>query len=297
MSRAQKIFIAFALIFCASLAANYSKIAWRLGDVVDKITINPPRLTWADVIYGLTVSPGHPIVRTFSEGPVTIQSSGGDGPCPVLWNTPWGEMWARFEDEEILEFLAREQFDLDIYEFGPVKLREGDVVIDVGAHLGTFARAVLQRGAGHVIAIEPEPTNIECLKKNLKQEIEQGRVTLVEAAAWESSGTLKFELEHSFNSAMGRVESGGTVEVKALTIDEIVQNLGVESVDFIKMDIEGSERHALKGARETLASKRPRLALCVYHLPDDPEAVAKAVLEAQPDYQFAGRHGGQAFYF
>jgi len=53
----------------------------------------------------------------------------------------------------------------------------------------------------------------------------------------------------------------------------MVQELGLSKVDFIKMDIEGSERRALLGARQTIQRYHPRMAICVYHLPDDPVVI------------------------
>lgn len=68
------------------------------------------------------------------------------------------------------------------------------------------------------------------------------------------------------------------------TIDKLVSELKLERVDFIKMDIEGAEQKAIFGARETLARYRPRMAICVYHLPDDPVTIPKLVQQAVPAY-------------
>ncbi|GHV33865.1 hypothetical protein FACS1894187_03280 [Synergistales bacterium] len=55
-------------------------------------------------------------------------------------------------------------------------------------------------------------------------------------------------------------------------------------MDFIKADIEGYERYMLKGAAKTLKKFAPKLALCTYHLPDDPEVMEKIIKEANPAY-------------
>ena len=68
--------------------------------------------------------------------------------------------------------------------------------------------------------------------------------------------------------------------VPLTTIDKIVNELGLERVDFIKMDIEGAEVAALTGARETLRRFRPRLAIAVYHREGDLVGVEQAVLQA-----------------
>jgi hypothetical protein len=55
-------------------------------------------------------------------------------------------------------------------------------------------------------------------------------------------------------------------------------------VDFIKMDIEGAERNAVLGAKETLRKFKPRMALCVYHRRNDPAAIPRAVFDLASGY-------------
>ncbi|GHT02537.1 hypothetical protein AGMMS50276_32490 [Synergistales bacterium] len=59
---------------------------------------------------------------------------------------------------------------------------------------------------------------------------------------------------------------------------------GLTRVDFIKADIEGYERYMLKGAAKTLKKFAPKLAICTYHLPDDPEVLAGIIKEENPAY-------------
>jgi hypothetical protein len=61
--------------------------------------------------------------------------------------------------------------------------------------------------------------------------------------------------------------------------------LGLPRVDFIKMDIEGAEQRAVVGAKNTIASFRPRMALCIYHVADDPMMVPKRVHDAFSGYK------------
>jgi hypothetical protein len=68
-------------------------------------------------------------------------------------------------------------------------------------------------------------------------------------------------------------------------IDTLVSELKLPRVDFIKMDIEGAEQEALRGARQTLARYRPRLAISAYHKREDPLEIPALVRSARPDYR------------
>lgn len=72
-----------------------------------------------------------------------------------------------------------------------------------------------------------------------------------------------------------------------IPLDEI---LAGEEATFIKMDIEGSESEALKGAKDTITTYKPRLAISIYHKPEDILELPEIILSYRPDYQFYMRH-------
>ena len=82
--------------------------------------------------------------------------------------------------------------------------------------------------------------------------------------------------------------------MKAVTIDAVVAELGLPSVDFIKMDIEGAERNALRGARRVLKEFGPKMAVSIYHREDDPEVIPEVVLGARPGYEIVTTAGAWA---
>jgi len=61
----------------------------------------------------------------------------------------------------------------------------------------------------------------------------------------------------------------GAAEVRTVSIDDVVRDRNLPRVDFIKMDIENAQLSALKGALNTLNRFKPKLAICVYHKPND----------------------------
>ena len=76
-------------------------------------------------------------------------------------------------------------------------------MLDCGANVGTFTRKALQAGAKLVVAIELEPRNYSCLRRNFEREIRDGRVIVVTKGVWDKDDTLRFYAYH--NAALGSV--------------------------------------------------------------------------------------------
>jgi FkbM family methyltransferase len=167
-------------------------------------------------------------------------------------------------------------------------VRKGEVVMDVGAHIGTFGDDALARGASKVIMVEVSPVNAECIRRNFATEIATGRVVLIAEGAWSEESTLEFGagVHNSGTGSLVLKEKGGRrINVRVRRIDDMLKEHGIQKVDFIKMDIEGAEREALKGASELLRAYRPRVMLDAYHRSDD-DVVLPAILKAaRSDYR------------
>jgi len=165
-------------------------------------------------------------------------------------------------------------------------VRKGDIVLDCGAHVGVFTQKALQLSAARVIAIEPDPVHLECLRRNFAQEIGSGRVVVVPKGVWSSEGkmTLSTGGQNSGSDSMVLPVGGPTIDVPVTTIDNLLRELDFPCVSYIKMDIEGAEREALRGALATLRRCRPRLMLDSYHRPDDMRVLPAIVHEAHRDY-------------
>ena len=276
----------------ASLRTRY-ELDTRIWFLELKLHGDIPQIGWRETLR--RVGPGWPRRSRFD----VVQAVGrGDAPCPVQWRTPLGRFWGTERDGRELDLLTLEQAGGDIYEQGRVSVRDSDIVIDVGAHLGTFTRIALQRGARQVVAIEPDSVNATCFARSFADEIADGRVRLVEAAAWHSAGALEFETGGASQTGhIAGTHTAKTVTVRAVTLDGLLDELQLGRVDFIKMDIEGAERHALAGARKLLARHKPRLAICIYHAPDDPDVVPRVIRDANGSYQTFTRAGFQAYFY
>jgi FkbM family methyltransferase len=205
-----------------------------------------------------------------------------------LWDSPKGKFWLPKNQGDLLASLLAEQED-NIYGVGEQGVHPGDVVFDCGAHIGVFTRAAIAAGAKLVVAIEPAPKNLECLRRNMATEIAAGRVVVIPEGVWNKEGTLPFHIDPANSAGDSLLDSRShgsvTIDVPLTTIDKLTRRLNIERVNFIKMDIEGAEPNALRGARGTLLKDRPRLAICVYHTGDDAKLVTQVVRAAVADYR------------
>jgi FkbM family methyltransferase len=153
-----------------------------------------------------------------------------------------------------------------------VEVEPGDVSIDGGSCWGDTALYMAEKGGpnGKVFAVEFVPNNVAILKKNLALNPSlEARVEVVENPLWETSGKRLYMLDRGPASRVYETQEPGTTAIDTLSIDDLVAQRGLQKVDFIKMDIEGAELPSLKGAIETIKRFRPKLAICVYHRPQD----------------------------
>ena len=196
-----------------------------------------------------------------------------------LYDTPRGPFWMPATSAKMMSLVLAEQAE-EIYGRGERAVRKGDIVLDCGADIGTFTRSALERGAGTVVAIEPDPAKAPCLRRNFAREIEAGRVILVLKGVWNEEGSLKL-----YGDTMVEHHNGVGVDVPLTTIDKIVADLGLPRVDFIKMDIEGAEKPALAGGAATIRKFHPRMSIATEHLIDDAVAIPRAIRAIVPDYR------------
>jgi FkbM family methyltransferase len=171
-------------------------------------------------------------------------------------------------------------------------IREGDMVLDLGSNIGVFALWALEKyRAGLVVCVEAEPRNAECIKANLAQYGFGDRIVVVNKAVYSHNEGLKFKVvpnlhANHFVSEIwpNKVQAGYEIDIPSITIDSLVEELNLASVDFMKFDVEGSEVAALTGAAETIKRFKPRMAIAVYHKQEHPGQIHSLINSYRPDY-------------
>jgi FkbM family methyltransferase len=159
-----------------------------------------------------------------------------------------------------------------LFRFLEATIRPGDVVLDVGAFLGVYALLESRWTAetGRVLAFEPTPSSAGTARRHLAWNGPAGgRVTLVEAAVSDrpSRATLhQYDAQAMpyVNSLVAAADTDGPAverDVQVVTLDAVCAELGV-SPSVIRMDVQGAEIHALRGARDIIRAA-PRLSIVV----------------------------------
>jgi FkbM family methyltransferase len=187
--------------------------------------------------------------------------------------------------------LVQRQYE---YHQDPVHCRAepGDIVLDCGTCWADttlyFAHEV--GPTGQVIGFEFIPSNLVIARRNLELNPDlAARIRIVEHPLWSSGGLRLHYLDGGPGSsvsddASSRDNWDGSVDT--VTIDETVARLGLPKVDFVKMDIEGAELDSLKGGEQTIRRYRPKLAISLYHRPDDFETIPRWLAGLDLGYKF-----------
>lgn len=164
----------------------------------------------------------------------------------------------------------RDYVQQQIYEFGAYQpevwaaiaavLRPGDVLWDVGAHIGAVSiHAALDSRVRTFHAFEPDPRQLAALRLNLALNEARGRIHPV--ALSDRRETRQLHLGPSANSGLsglGARPGAATIAIECRTADELVFDEGVDPPNLVKLDIEGWEPQVLRGMSRLLVERPPR---------------------------------------
>jgi FkbM family methyltransferase len=166
---------------------------------------------------------------------------------------------------------------------GVFLLGRNEVFIDCGAYDGDTIRELRRKTADHferIVAFEPDPRNFAALQSGVDGD---HRITLLPYATAARRETQRFA---DGGGEASRVSPNGGITIETVTLDEMLSGV---APTYMKFDIEGSELDALEGGRETIRRHRPKMAVCLYHLPDHLWSIPLRLNELLPNSLFTMR--------
>lgn len=190
-----------------------------------------------------------------------------------LRNTPIDVMGNKMflDPTDNIRLLARgihEPFETELFR---QTVKEGDVVLDIGAHIGyyTLIASKIVGSSGKVYAFEPDPTFYSILERNIKLNGCKNVIAINKAVNKESGEIKLFQpVKYANTTIVDKGNEKKYIKVQAVSIDDCVDDV----VDVVKMDIEGAEYIALKGMVETFR-KNTRMKVFIEvsrpHMPKD----------------------------
>lgn len=215
--------------------------------------------------------------------------------------------YSQKDGEEILSMVVLDTFFLQGYTYeNKVKIEPGEIFLDCGAFIGDTALWAYEHGAAQVYSFEPGLEVLEDLRTNLTK-YNRPLENIVPYAVSDVNTNEKM-LVHSENSGANNLvrtcRYGASLDldkcllqdVISVRIDDWCKFNNVEPT-FIKMDIEGAELSALKGATEVIKTHKPKLAICLYHKFEDMWEIPLYIHSIVPEYKFYCRKNHNRYEF
>lgn len=158
-------------------------------------------------------------------------------------------------------------------------LTDEEVFVDCGGYVGDTALQFIEKCGGRyrkILIFEPESCNKKVIEDNLQGE----RYELFPYGVWSDETVLNFDARGTEGSCIVKDDTENRIQV--VSLDHCVYT---QKPTFIKMDIEGAELEALKGSKRIIEEYRPKLAVCLYHKPEDLFELPIFVKQLRNDYR------------
>ncbi len=164
---------------------------------------------------------------------------------------------------------------------GIIQLSENEVFVDGGAYTGDTLLAFIRKAGNKYskcYAFEPEPLNAAKLRALAGRQAFHD-VSVAVKGLWSKAEKLSFTTSEGTTGSA--ISGAGSMTIEVDSIDNMAPD-----ATFIKLDVEGAELEALKGAAGTIARNRPKLAVCLYHKPGDLFEIPLFIKSLAPEYRF-----------
>ncbi len=179
-------------------------------------------------------------------------------------------------------------FKAEQYCYKPKKIqvKDGDVIIDGGGCWGDTAIYFANKAKETTVyTFEFTPSNINVMEKNIALN-KAHNIKIIPKAIFDVSNEVYYLVDKGASSYFTKEKTTDATQIQTITIDDFTKQENVSKINFIKLDIEGSELNALKGSVETIKKWRPTLAIAVYHNPIDFQELIQFISELDLGYKF-----------
>lgn len=176
-------------------------------------------------------------------------------------------------------------YDISKLNTEVLPLNKSEVFVDCGAYIGDSIDDFLKVANGKykkIYAFEPDYTNYKIMCKHIKD----NKIEAETFMAGVGEENVRMNFSSNGNGGACFSDSGEDV-LEIMCLDDVFMN---SSVSYIKMDIEGSELKALKGAKNTIIRDTSKLHISIYHKPEDLYEIPLFIKNLVPEYKFAIRH-------
>lgn len=196
------------------LASNTKRLAWSKGTLVKTVADPPVRYQFRLQGYTRSIS-----LRTYA------------GDLTIFYDIWWRKVYALPDDS----------------------LKTASCIIDLGAHVGmTSLYFALAAPMARIYSVEADPDNYTLLRHNLAPEIDRGRLHAVHAAIYSDNSPVYLQpAALSYNSQLSLQPTG--CRVPGLTLDQLIDDHRITSIDLLKIDIEGAEMFLLANPERWLS--------------------------------------------
>ncbi|RPH37210.1 FkbM family methyltransferase [bacterium] len=198
--------------------------------------------------------------------------------------------------------VVRESFVFPELFSSKVNVRSGDTVMDLGACFGTTALVFseLAGPSGKIIAVEP--IMYQAVRANMERN-DVRNVTVIPQGVSDKKGRTVIEVgDYCLDSSMAAREYtkeyySHKMEIELTTIDDLAEELKLDRLDFIKIDIEGVEELAIRGAERVIKKFKPKWSVSSYHVDyaNEPQHRKLAVLLKKFGYRISERDSKHIF--
>lgn len=230
---------------------RFKKLSWTLRSVIKTILDDPSNKN--EIGFRLFVSVLWQCYKRIFPFPLVLPLDNGLSYIadPAAGNST-GVIYTRIYESEYIIFLRK-------------YMEKGGVIVDIGAHTGLYT-LLLAPAFSRAVLFEPDPETFLLLRKNLSINALDCATAILAAASDKSGeGQLKVTGKYSGTTRLAASDESSDddhiISVQLLTLDEVVAQLGIQRINFLKIDTEGHELNVLRGAFQILEKSRGALVL------------------------------------